>query len=101
MGKRPSLGDCSATLCEGLIGITETEKNNPQSRLRAQVGMDAKLIDKGVVCDWIVKRRHLFQMRSRRSKPAGNHQVLTISVEPQNDTRAIIALAAQAQQILV
>src|ERR1700732_481487 len=101
MGQRPSLGDCSAALSQCLVGITETEKDNSQSCLGAQVGMDSKLMDKGVVGDRIVMRGHLFQMRSGRGKPAGNHQVLTVGVEAQNEPSGIMALAALAQQILM
>jgi hypothetical protein len=51
--------------------------------------------------DRVIKRKRLFQMRSGRRKPAGKQQVSSERVVGQNEPSGIIALAAQAQQILV
>ncbi len=65
------------------------------------MGMDSELMDKRAVGDWITKRKRLLQMRARRSKPAGKHQVSTARQVSQNEPSGIVALTAQSQQILV
>src|SRR5215813_6248428 len=50
---------------------------------------------------WIIKRKHLLQIRPGRSKTTGKHQVSTGGVMTQNQAGGIIALAAQTQQILI
>ena len=77
MSQAPSLSDCRVALCQCLVGKAETENDCPQIRLRDHLGVDSGLIDKRAVGIWIVKRKHLFQMRSRWSKPAANKQVST------------------------
>jgi hypothetical protein len=57
-------------------------------------------MDNRAVGDWIIKRKHLLQMRPGRSKPANPHQVSTGGVVTQNEPGGIVALPAQTQQIL-
>jgi len=58
------------------------------------------VMGKRVVGGWIIKRKHLFQMRLGLRKPAGKHQGSTGGQVPQNEPAGIIALAAQTQQVL-
>src|SRR5260370_28493234 len=49
----------------------------------------------------IIKRKRLFQMRSRLRKPAGKHQVSTGGLVTENEAGCIVSLPAQPQQTLV
>ena len=59
------------------------------------------MMDKRVVRDRIVKRKHLFQMRLGRSEPAGKKQRSAGGQVTQNEPGGIVALTAHPQQILV
>ena len=65
------------------------------------MGVAPGLIDKRAVGDRIIKRKHLFEMRSRRRKLPGKQQVSTGAVMTQHHAGGIVALAAQPQQVLV
>jgi hypothetical protein len=45
-------------------GITETEKDNSQVRLSIDMRVNRRLLDKGAMGNWIMKRKRLLQMRS-------------------------------------
>ena len=49
----------------------------------------------------VIERKHLFQMRLGRHKPAGEQQVSTEGGVSQNEPSRIVALLAQVEQILV
>ncbi len=51
--------------------------------------------------DWIIKRKHLFKMRSGWPELAAIHQVSTGGAVTQNEAGGIIALTAQTQQFFV
>ena len=65
------------------------------------MGGFAGLMDKRAVGDRIIKREHVLKMRQGRSKLAGKQQVSTGGVVTQNEPSGVVALTAQAQQILV
>src|SRR5215813_7537804 len=65
------------------------------------MGMESGLTDKGAVGDWIIQRKHLIEMRPRRRKSAGKHQVSTGGGVTQNEPGGIITLTAPKQRILV
>ena len=56
---------------------------------------------KRAVADRIVKRKHLFEMRPGRSKPADRHQCSSGGQVAQNEPGGLVALMAQTQQILI
>ncbi len=58
-------------------------------------------MDKRVVRDQIVKRKHLLQMRLGRSEPAGKKLRSAGRQVTQNEPGGIVALTAHLQQILV
>jgi hypothetical protein len=58
-------------------------------------------MQKRAVGDWIIKRQHLFQMRSGWPELAAIHQVSTGGAVTQNKAGGIIALTAQTQQFFV
>jgi hypothetical protein len=57
-------------------------------------------MEKRAVGDWIVKCKHLFQMRSGRRKLARKHQTRARGVVTENEPAGIVPLTAPAQQIL-
>src|SRR5262249_6941792 len=101
MSQSPSLGDGSAALCQCLVGKAETEKANPQERLGTYVRMDPGLIDKRAMELRIIKRKRLFEMQLRRRKPADKQLGSTRGKMTQNESRGIVALTADSQQIFV
>src|ERR1700720_1257943 len=101
MSQPPSLSDCCVGPRQCLVGIAETEKDIPQPCLRYYLEVGSGLVDKGAVRDWIIKHTHLFEMRSGCSKLAVKNQISTGGVVTQNEAGGIVALTAQAQQILV
>src|SRR4051794_15812804 len=58
-------------------------------------------MDKRAVGDRIVKRTHLFQLRSRERKSASKQQFSTQGEVTENEPSGIVALMAHTQQILV
>jgi hypothetical protein len=91
MSHPTSLSDFCTALCQCLIRKAEAEKDDPQAPLCPC---------KRAVGDLIVKRKHLFQMRPGRRKPADIHQGSTGGIVAQNEPGGIVALTAQTQQIL-
>ena len=67
MSKSPRLSNRRAALGQCLVGIAETNQDDPQECLRYYLGIDSGLIDKQAMGIWIIKRKHLFEMRSGRS----------------------------------
>ena len=59
-----SLGDDCITLFQRLVRVTKTEKGIPQIRLGYCVGVCPGLIGEPAMGNWIIRRKHLFQMRS-------------------------------------
>jgi hypothetical protein len=62
--------------------------------------VNRSVLDKRVVKGRIVKHKHLFQIRSGWSKPAGKHQRSPGGEVTQDQSRGVVALAAQTQQVL-
>src|SRR6266446_10489187 len=58
-------------------------------------------MQKRAVGDWIIKRKHLSQMRSGWPELAAIHQVSAGRAVTQNEAGGIIALTAQTQQFFV
>src|SRR6516165_7710306 len=101
MSQPVGLSDCSTELCQCLVWEPEAEKHNPQIRLRIDVRVESDLMDKRTAGNRIVKRKHLFQMGPGQRKFAGETQVRTGRGVTQNEPGGIVALTAQAHQILV
>src|SRR5262245_17285519 len=97
MSQPPSLGECCVALSQCLIRITETEKDDPQERRRRHLGVKSDLMDKGLVGDRIIKRKHLFQVRPGRNKSADKHQVSTRGQVTENEPGGVVPLTAQTQ----
>jgi len=65
MSQLPCFSDCQVTLRQCLVGIAETEEDNPQECLLVHMGVESGLMNKRAVGDWIVKRERLLQVRPR------------------------------------
>src|ERR1700730_6661745 len=100
MSQSPSLGDGRIAPCQCLVRIAETEKDDPQERLRTYGGVESGLMGKRAMGIWIIKRQRLFEMRPGRRRPADMHQISTGAQVTQNEPAGIVALTAQTQQIL-
>src|ERR1700730_11636230 len=100
MSQSPSLVDGRIAPCQCLVRIAETEKDDPQERLRAYGGVESGLMGKCAMGIWIIKRQRLFEMRPGRRRPADMHQISTGGEVTQNEPAGIVALTAQTQQIL-
>ena len=70
MSLSASFLDCRVALRQRLVRKAKTEEDNPQGSLRVHVWVESSLMNKRAVCAWIIKRKRLFQMRSRQTKPA-------------------------------
>src|SRR6516225_11825400 len=90
---------CAPRYC--LIRMTKTDQGNRQKRLRCHPRVDTGLSDeRGIGAD-IAKCEGLFQMRTGRGKPAGKHQIAPERLVRQDESRSVVALSAQTQQIFV
>ena len=85
MSQPPCLGDCCIALCHRLIRIAEIEKHNPQKRLRVYLWVVSGVIGQRAVGDRIVERKHFFEMRAARYKPARKQQVVTGGIMAENE----------------
>lgn len=54
-----------------------------------------------MVRDRIIERKHLFQMRTRRGKLTGKHQVPTGGIVAEDEASRVISTTALNQQIIV
>ena len=64
MSQLPGLGDCFVAPHQCLLGITETEKDNPHLRLCVYIWAMCGVMDQRAVGDRIIKHKSFFQMRS-------------------------------------
>src|SRR6516164_5563385 len=101
VSQAPRLGDCCVALSQRLVRKAATEKGNSYLLPCYQPRVAPGLIAQRAVGNRIIKRKNLLQVRPGRSKLANEHQVSTGALMAQNKPGGIIALAAQAQQILV
>jgi len=63
MSQPLSLSDGCLALCQCQMGKPETEKDDPQHRLRCHVYLNCSLWDERAVGDRIIKRKQFFQVR--------------------------------------
>ena len=84
-----------------LVREAETEKGITQIRLRQSVGVSSGVMDKRAVGGRIISSERLFQMRSRRGEPAGEHQVYAGGHVTQDEARRVVPFAALTQKVLV
>src|ERR1700758_2039299 len=101
MSQSPGVSARCGDPCKCLVREPETEKDDSQPRVHRSVGVNADLVDKGVVGNRITERKRIFEMRPRQRKPAGSHQVQTGGSVSENEPEPVVALTAHAQQFLV
>src|SRR5262245_8558186 len=101
MGQPPRLKEVCVAQCQCLVRKAEAEKDIPKISLGKYVRVDAGVMGKLALRVGIISPKRLLQMRSRRSKYAGEHQVYTRRQVTQNEAGRVVPLAAQTQQIRV